>query len=261
MTEVLSLRGVLVVRAGRPVLRGVDWVVRAGERWVVLGANGAGKTTLLQVSAALQPPSAGVVRILGERVDRLGAETAQLRSRVGLASASVADRVRPGELALDVVLSAAYGVLGRGREAYQPVDQERARDLLGRLGVRAAAGTRFGRLSEGERKRVLLARALMADPELLLLDEPAAGLDLGAREALVRFLGRLAADPAGPALVMVTHRVEEIPPGATHALLLRAGAVLGAGPLDRVLTQRALSACFGFPLRLDRVGERWAATA
>ena len=259
MTDVLSLRGVLVVRGSRSLLRGVDWTVAEGERWAVLGANGAGKTTLLQVASAALVPSAGVVRLLGQRVE--AGDAAELRSRLGLASAAVADRIPAGESVLDVVVAAAYGEHRRGDLEVEAGEEERARAVLGRLGCRLLARRTFGQLSEGERKRVLLARALMSDPEVLLLDEPAAGLDLGAREALVRLLGRLAADPAAPALAMVTHRVEEIPPGFTHALLLRAGAVVASGPIEEALTPRTLSACFGFPLRLERVGARWAASA
>jgi len=257
--ELLSLRGVLVMGGGRPLLRGVDWSVHKGERWAVLGPNGAGKTTLLQVAAATLSSSAGVVRVLGERVS--DADPAELRSRVGLASAAVAERLPPHERVLDVVLSAAYGLFRLGRLRVEDADEQRARQLLGQLGCRLLADRPFGRLSEGERKRVTIARALMTDPEILLLDEPAAGLDLGAREALLRFLRRLAAQPDAPALVLVTHRVEEIPAGFTSALLLRAGAVVGSGPIDTILTPAMLSATFGFPLRLDRIGERWAATA
>jgi iron complex transport system ATP-binding protein len=263
--NLITLRGVLVVAGGRPLLRGVDWSVRAGERWVVLGPNGAGKTTLLQVAAAVLAPSAGVVRLLGERPGE--SDPAEMRSRIGLASAAVADRLPLSERVLDVVASAAYGAFGHDGSAdsdlepFQAAELARARALLGRLGARLLAQRAFGQLSEGERKRVTIARALMTDPEILLLDEPAAGLDLGAREALLRFLRRLAGDPASPALVLVTHRVEEIPAGFTHGLLLRGGSVIAAGPLAGALTPATLSACFGLPLRLDRVGERWAATA
>ncbi len=257
--QVLSLRGVLVVRGGRPLLRSLDWTVHEGERWAVLGPNGAGKTTLLQVAGAVTVPSGGVVRILGERVG--AGDLADLRSQVGLASSAVVERIPPQQRVLDVVVSAAYGALRRDRELPDPADDDRARELLSRLGARLLVERPFGRLSEGERKRVSIARALMADPELLLLDEPAAGLDLGAREALLRFLGRLAADSGAPTLVLVTHRVEEIPAGFTHALLLRGGVAVAAGPIEDTLTPQALSRCFGFPLRLDRFGERWAATA
>lgn len=259
--ELLALRGVIVVAGNRTLLRGVDWAVRAGERWVVLGPNGAGKTTLVQVAAAVLAPSAGVVRLLGERPE--DTDPAELRSRIGLSSDAVTQRLPSSGTVLDVVGSAAYGNLGaEGTDPdLEAVDIERARRLLGQMGCRLLAHRQFGQLSEGERKRVTVARALMSDPEVLLLDEPAAGLDLGAREALLRFLRRLSANPSAPALVLVTHRVEEIPAGFTHALMLRGGGVIASGTLEEALTPRNLSACFGFPLRLDRVGDRWAATA
>ncbi len=227
----LALSGVGVVRDGATLLADVDWTVREGERWVVLGANGAGKTTLLQIAGAALFPSRGTVELLGERFGE--ADLGELRTRVGLTSSALADRVPPHEKALDVVVTAAYGVLGRWSEAYDDSDVARATDLLGRVGLRAFTGRRFGTLSEGERKRVLLARALMTDPELLLLDEPAAGLDLGAREALLRLLTRLSADPEAPASVLVTHHVEEVPIGTTHALVLARGRVIATGRSPR----------------------------
>ncbi len=226
---VLQMSGVAVVRDGSTMLSDVDWTVRDGERWVVLGPNGAGKSTLLHVAGASLFPSRGTVELLGERFG--AADLGELRTRVGLSSSSLGDRVPPHEKALDVIVTAAYGVVGRWSERYDPADVARAQDLLGRMGLRAFADRRFGTLSEGERKRVLLARALMTDPELLLLDEPAAGLDLGAREALLRLLTRLAADDDAPPTVLVTHHVEEVPVGTTHALLLSRGRSIAAGPV------------------------------
>ena len=256
---VLRLSGVAVVRDDATLLDAVDWTVAEGERWVVLGPNGAGKTTLLQVAAAALFPSRGEVELLGERFGR--ADLGELRTRVGLSSAALAERVPQHEQALDVVVTAAYGVVGRWREAYDDGDVERARTLLGRVGLRAFAERRFGTLSEGERKRVLLARALMTDPELLLLDEPAAGLDLGAREALLRLLSRLAADDAAPPTVLVTHHVEEVPVGTTHALLLSRGRVVAGGPVEEVLTAPLLSRAFGLPLVVDARDGRYTARA
>ena len=260
MTDVvLQLSGVAVVRDGAELVVDVDWTVREGERWAVLGPNGAGKTTLLHVASAALFPSRGTVDLLGERFGLT--DLGDLRTRVGLSSAQLADRFPGSEKALDVVVTAAYGVVGRWHERYGPDDVTRAEGLLGRVGMRAFAGRRFGTLSEGERKRVLLARALMTDPELLLLDEPAAGLDLGAREALLHLLSRLAADPASPPTVLVTHHVEEVPLGTTHALLLARGRVVAAGPVSEVLVAPLLSRAFGLPLLVEERGGRWAARA
>jgi iron complex transport system ATP-binding protein len=256
---VLSMTGVAVVRDGATLLADVDWTVRERERWVVLGPNGAGKSTLLQVASASLFPSRGAVELLGERFGEV--DLGELRTRVGLSSALLADRVPPHERAEDVVLTASYGVIGRWREDYDEADLARARELLGRVGLRAFTTRRFGSLSEGERKRVLLARALMTDPELLLLDEPAAGLDLGAREALLRLLTRLGSDPAAPPTVLVTHHVEEVPVGTTHALLLARGRVVAQGPVDSVLTGPLLSQAFGLPLVVEAAGGRFAARA
>jgi len=256
---VLQLSGVAVVRDGATLLSDIDWEVRDGERWVVLGPNGAGKTTLLQIASASAFPTRGTVDLLGERFGAV--DLGELRTRVGLSSALLADRVPGHEKALDVVLTASYGVIGRWHESYDEGDTTRATQLLTQVGLRAFADRRFGSLSEGERKRVLLARALMTDPELLLLDEPAAGLDLGAREALLRLLGRLAMDAGQPPTVLVTHHVEEVPLGTTHALLLARGRVVAAGPVEQVLQAKALGRTFGLPLVVERHGGRFSARA
>jgi iron complex transport system ATP-binding protein len=248
------------VRRGRAhLLRSVDWTVELDERWVVLGPNGAGKTTLLQLAAAQLHPTTGSAEVLGERLGAV--DVFELRPRIGLTSAALANRVPNNETVLDIVVSAGYAVVGRWREEYDVLDTGRARHLLYQLGMQGLAERRFGTLSEGERKRVQIARALMTDPELLLLDEPAAGLDLAGREQLVARLATLAADPDAPTMVLVTHHVEEIPPGVTHALLLRGGTVVAAGLISDVLTPDLLSVTFGMPLTLDRHGERYAARA
>jgi iron complex transport system ATP-binding protein len=257
MTAVIELADVSVVRAGNRLLDHVDWQVDDDQRWVVLGPNGAGKTTLLQVASTHLHPTEGVVGVLGEVVGTV--DVFDLRPRIGLTSAALGEQVPPGERVSDVVMSASYAVIGRWKEEYDDVDHERAAELLGRLGVSQLADRRFGTLSEGERKRVQIARALMTDPELLLLDEPAAGLDLGGREDLVSTLSRLALDDTSPATVLVSHHVEEIPPGFTHALLLREGRVVAAGRLDETLTEQALADTFGLPLRLSRADGRYAA--
>jgi iron complex transport system ATP-binding protein len=245
---VIRMTGVGVRRSGNDLLADLDWTVELDERWVVLGPNGAGKTTLLRLAAAEMHPTTGTVELLGERLGRV--DVFELRPRIGLASASLAGRVPNDETAHDIVRSAGYGVLGSWREQYDPEDDARAAGLLDAMGAAALSGRGYGTFSTGERQRVLLARALMTDPELLLLDEPAAGLDLGGREDLVARLTALAADPEGPATVMVTHHVEEIPPGCSHALLLREGRVVAQGLLDDVMTSENLSATFGQPLEL-----------
>jgi iron complex transport system ATP-binding protein len=257
--DVLDLHQVTVVRGGAPILDAVDWAVEDGDRWVVLGPNGAGKTTLLQVASTYLFPTRGTVHVLGERLGRV--DVSEVRPRVGLTSAALAERLPADERVRDVVVTGAWAITGRWRERYEESDESRAFGLLGQLGVSDLADRTFGTLSEGERKRVQIARALMADPELLLLDEPAAGLDLGGREDLVRRLSALAADPMAPALVLVTHHVEEVPPGFTHGLLLRDGRVVAAGPLEEVLTAEPLSETFGLPLVVEHGGGRWSARA
>jgi iron complex transport system ATP-binding protein len=256
---VIRMAGVGVRRGRADLLRSVDWTVELDERWVVLGPNGAGKTTLLQLAAAQMHPSSGRAEVLGERLGAV--DVFELRPRIGLTSAALAARVPNNETVLDIVVSAGYAVVGRWREEYDTLDTGRARHLLYQLGVQALSDRRFGTLSEGERKRVQIARALMTDPELLLLDEPAAGLDLAGREQLVARLAALAADPDAPTMVLVTHHVEEIPPGVTHGLLLRNGLVVAAGLIGDVLTPDLLSVTFGMPLALDRNGGRYAARA
>ena len=258
--EVVHLRGVGVRRGEATLLQDVFWRVRTGQRWVVIGANGAGKTTLLQVVAAVAPPTTGTATLLDE--DLAEADLDELQTRIGWASAAVADRLANQTSVLDVVVTAAHASLVRGDQSYEIYDEARAQILLNQLGCRALVDRQFGTLSEGERKRVQIARALMTDPELLLLDEPAAGLDLGAREALLRRLSRLAKDPDAPSMIMVTHHVEEIPIGFTHALLLKAGRVIGAGPLESMLTGPQLSATFGLPLVVEsREGRYFARLA
>ncbi|WP_298460117.1 ABC transporter ATP-binding protein [uncultured Cellulomonas sp.] len=259
MNEVLDLQAVSIRRGTKTILDEVTWQVGDGERWVVLGRNGAGKTTLLQIAAGRMHPSSGTADLLGERMGRV--DVFELRQRIGLASSALADRIPSGETVRDVVLTAAYGVTGRWRESYEAPDEERAADLMAAFGVADLADRTFGTLSEGERKRAQIARSLMTDPELLLLDEPAAGLDLGGREELVGALSELAADPRSPLLVLVTHHVEEIPPGFTHLMLLRDGRVHAAGPLDQVLTAEQLSGAFGLPLTVERHEGRWSARA
>ncbi|GAA2508831.1 ABC transporter ATP-binding protein [Streptomyces gobitricini] len=257
MSDVLELVDVSVVRDGRALVEDVSWSVKEGERWAILGPNGAGKTTLLNVASSYLFPSSGTARVLGEQLGKV--DVFDLRPRIGMAGIAMAEKLPKRQTVLQTVLTAAYGMTATWHENYDAVDEDRARAFLDRLGMTEYLDRTFGTLSEGERKRTLIARAMMTDPELLLLDEPAAGLDLGGREDLVRRLGRLARDAYAPSMIMVTHHVEEIPPGFTHVLMIRQGKVLAAGPVEMELTSRNLSHCFGLPLVVDRVGDRYTA--
>ncbi|MCB9417522.1 MAG: ABC transporter ATP-binding protein [Mycolicibacterium sp.] len=253
----IDFRKVSLRRGGRVLVGPVDWQVELDERWVVIGPNGAGKTSLLRIAAAMEHPSSGTAYVLGERLGRT--DMAELRQRVGLSSSALSQRVPDDEVVRDVVVSAGYAVLGRWRERYDDIDYVRALDTLESVGGEHLAERTYGTLSEGERKRVLIARSLMTDPELLLLDEPAAGLDLGGREELVARLADLAADPDSPALVLVTHHVEEIPLGFSHCLILSEGAVVAAGLLEDTLTAENLSRAFGQSIALDDIDGRYFA--
>lgn len=257
MNNVLELADVSVRRGQATLLDSVSWTVREDERWVVLGANGAGKTTLVQLCSAQIHPSSGVAGVLGEVLGAV--DVFELRPRIGYTSAAVAERIPRDEIVRDVVVSASYGVVGRWREHYEELDHERARALLVEVGAGKLLDRTFGTLSEGERKRVQIARSLMTDPELLILDEPAAGLDLGGREDLVSTMSVLANDPSSPAIVLVSHHVEEIPPGFTHALMLREGRVVAEGPITSVMTAENLTATFGMSLVLTHEDGRYAA--
>jgi iron complex transport system ATP-binding protein len=259
MPQVLEFSDVVVRRNARDIVDHLDWSVDDDHRWVVLGPNGAGKTTLLQLADTLVHPTSGRVTILGEQLGRT--DVFELRPRIGFASTAMAKRVPPDETVLNVVLTAAYSVLGRWNEAYEDIDERRALRVLSEWRLDHLADRTFGTLSDGEQKRVQIARAIMTDPELLLLDEPAASLDLGAREELLILLGGYAQAPTTPAMVMVTHHVEEIPVGFTHVLLLREGRVVAAGPLDEALTADNLTEAFGVPITLTSDEGRYAARA
>jgi iron complex transport system ATP-binding protein len=248
--SVLELRGVTVRRSGSTILGPLDWRVEPGERWVLLGPNGSGKTTLLQVADTTLWPTTGEVTVLGRRLGTVDAR--ELRRRIGFTSPALAAAIEPRLTPLDVVVSARAGALAPWWAPVSAADRDRARLLLERLGVGAMMGRPIATLSTGERQRVLIARALLPDPDLLLLDEPAAGLDLGGREDLIAALERLAADARPSAIVLVTHHVEEIPPGFDRALVLRAGRSEAAGATAETVTAAVLSRAFGLPLRLER---------
>ncbi|BBX93564.1 ABC transporter ATP-binding protein [Mycolicibacterium boenickei] len=244
-------------RGGNTLVGPITWTVELDERWVVIGPNGAGKTSLLRIAAATEHPSSGTAYVLGERLGRT--DMSELRARVGLSSSALSQRIPDTEVVRDLVVSAGYAVLGRWREDYEDIDYAQAVDMLESVGAEHLAERTYGTLSEGERKRVLIARSLMTDPELLLLDEPAAGLDLGGREELVARLTDLAADPDAPAMVLVTHHVEEIPVGFSHALILSEGRAVASGLLTEVLTAENLSKAFGQSIALDVIDGRYFA--
>ena len=259
MPQVLEFSDVVVRRNARDIVDHLDWSVEDDHRWVILGPNGAGKTTLLQLADTLIHPTSGRVTILGEQLGRT--DVFELRPRIGFASTAMAKRLPPEETVLNVVLTAAYSVMGRWNEAYEDIDERRALRVLAEWRLDHLADRTFGTLSDGEQKRVQIARAIMTDPELLLLDEPAASLDLGAREELLTLLGGYAQAPTTPAMVMVTHHVEEIPVGFTHVLLLNEGRVVAAGPLAETLTADNLTEAFGAPITLTSDDGRYAARA
>ena len=259
MPQVLEFSDVVVRRSARDIVDHLDWSVEDDQRWVILGPNGAGKTTLLLLADTLVHPTSGRVTVLGEQLGRT--DVFELRPRIGFASTAMAKRLPADESVLNVVLTAAYSVTGRWNEEYEDIDERRALRVLAEWRLDHLADRTFGTLSDGEQKRVQIARAIMTDPELLLLDEPAASLDLGAREELLTLLSGYAQAPTTPAMVMVTHHVEEIPIGFTHVLLMREGRVVAAGPLAETLTEDNLTEAFGAPITLTSDGGRYAARA
>jgi iron complex transport system ATP-binding protein len=249
-TPTLELHDVHVQREGTSIIGKISFRLEKSQRWVVLGPNGSGKTTLLKIMAIYEHPSSGSVEVLGGRLG--STDVRVLRRRIGFSSAALADQLRPALSAHDVVRTARYAALEPWWHQYTAEDDERAQWCLSRFAVSALRDRPFGSLSSGEQQRVLLARTLMNDPAVVLLDEPSARLDLGGREELVATLSEVARDTAAAPFVMVTHHVDEIPPGTTHALLLRCGNVQSAGPIEDVLTSDALSECFDLPLELRR---------
>jgi len=257
--DVVVLTGVRLVRDRKTILDGIDWRVRSGERWVVLGPNGSGKTSLCQIVSFYLHPSSGSVAVLGDELGRV--DVRALRRRIGITSAALLTMMQPRLTAEQIVVAGKHAALAHWWHTYDASDWTQARRCLGRTGCLDHAEQRFGTLSSGERQRVLLARALMTAPELLVLDEPTAGLDLPGREQLIQTLAGLAQDRAAPPLIMVTHHVDEIPPGFTHAMLLASGRIATAGPIAEVLTRDRLSACFGLALDVEHRHGRWRAWA
>ncbi len=259
MKPVLDVKNASVVRGDRTILGPLTWSVLVGERWIVLGPNGAGKSTLFSLVGSLIHPTQGAVEILESQMGKT--DVFELRPRIGMTSTSIVELIPEDETVLDVVMTSAYAIVGRWQEEYDLWDESRALSLLTILGVRELKDRTFGTLSEGEKKRVQIARALMPNPELLLLDEPAAGLDLGGREDLLRRLNNLAIDPQSPATIIVTHHVEEIPQGSTHCLLLNDGLAVAQGPIDEVLTSENLSLAYGIGVQIQKEGGRYFARA
>ncbi|MDA2958087.1 MAG: ATP-binding cassette domain-containing protein [Actinomycetota bacterium] len=246
----LDLRDISVVRDGRLLLDDVSLRVDSDERWLVLGANGSGKTTLVRIAAMYDHPTRGSVSVVGETLG--STDVRALRRRIGYVSASLAGDLRPALAACDVVMTARHAALEPWWHTYDDADRRRAHECLERMGVGGFSERTFGSLSSGEQQRVLLARSLMNDPDVVLLDEPSARLDLGGREELVATLSNIVDDRSAPALVLVTHHLDEVPPRMTHALLLRSGRVMTSGHFDDVITSDNLSECFGMRLRVER---------
>ena len=259
MNQILAFRDVSVIRGGKKILGPTNFTMNEGERWVILGPNGAGKTTLFQLAATQIHPSQGSVSVLGETLGKV--DVFELRPRIGLMSTGVLDFIPHEETVMNVVMTSAYAIYGRWEEAYDLWDESRAIGLLTTLGVRDLAERTFGTLSDGEKKRTLIARALMPNPELMLLDEPASGLDMGGREDLLKRLSALAVDPTSPATIMITHHIEEIPIGTTHALLLCEGETVSAGNIANVLTSENLSKAYGLQIGVVHEAGRYFARA
>lgn len=259
MNEVLAFNNVTVMRSGKTILDGITWSVKDDERWVIVGPNGAGKTTLLKIAAAQLQPSSGTASVLGDALGEIN--VFDLRTRIGFASTAIANRIPNSETVLDAVMTASYAVTGRFKEKYDDVDERRARRVLSEWHLSEYAERAFGTLSDGERKRVQIARAVMPDPELLLLDEPVASLDIGSREATIKILSGYASHPAAPAIIMVTHHLEEIPAGFSHALILNEGRIIASGPINHTLTTDKLSEAYGLPLEVAFRAGRFAVRA
>ena len=254
MSLVLDFNNVTVLRDQRPILNNVDWQVHSNQRWVIVGPNGAGKTTLLRVAASQIHPSTGTAKLLGSTLGEVN--VFELRTRIGFASNAMSVHIPNSETVLYAVMTASYGITGRWNEKYDDVDERRARRVLAEWQLDELADRPFGTLSDGERKRAQIARSVMPDPELLLLDEPVASLDMAAREHTISVLGNYASAPSAPAIIMVTHHIEEIPKGFTHALILSRGQVYAAGEIDSTLTTEKISGAFGFGLEVSKDGER-----
>lgn len=251
----IKAESLIVNRGGRNILGPLSWAVERGQNWVILGPNGAGKTTLARLICGRDYLDSGTLQILGGSLEQYSG--AELSTQVGLASIEVAERIPADENSLSVVLAAAWGQNLSFQEEYENSDIARAKDLLAALGIAELEQRAFLSLSEGEKRRVLIARSLMSDPEILILDEPTAGLDLGGREILLRALKEIIKSKAAPTVVLITHELEEINENFTHGLLLKDGQIVARGPLDEVLTAENLSETFGIALTVTHKDGRW----
>jgi iron complex transport system ATP-binding protein len=259
MSSPLDLADVGFDRGGRRIIGSISLRVERDQRWVVLGPNGCGKTTLVRIAAMMEHPTRGTVSVLGEQLGHTDVRV--LRRRIGWASAALARQLRPDLVARDVVMTARFAALEPWWHRYTDDDRHRAETCLAEMGIGGFADRTFGTLSSGEQQRVLLARTIMNEPAVVLLDEPGAGLDLAGREHLVHALDHLATGPGGVPFVLVTHHVDEIPPATTHALLVCDGNAVAQGAIDDVLGAEALSATFGLPLALRRDAGRFSVRA
>lgn len=256
----VAIEGVSIVRDGHVLISDVNWEIRPRERWILFGANGSGKTTLLEVASSYLFPTRGVVHLFGHKLGKV--DVRALRPRIGYVGPAPTALVRTRLRSLDIVITGLHASFVDTRwHTYEDADWDRAMDCLRLLHAEGLAERQFGTMSEGEKKRVLIARSLMSDPDLLLLDEPGSGLDLGARERLVDSLASLARGEEAMPVVLVTHHVEEIPPGFDHMLMMAGGRVVTSGPLSEVLTAEALSETFGMQLEVEHRSERWRAWA
>jgi iron complex transport system ATP-binding protein len=259
MSLVLRFSNVSLERGGNTLVDNVSWEVTSDQRWVILGPNGAGKTSILELAAAWEVPSSGTAIVLGEDLSTRDVE--EIRPRVGLASSGMAKRIPSSETVVDAVVTAAYAAAERRGEVYEDIDLRRARRVLAEWRLESVTHREVGTLSEGEQKRLQIARSIMTDPEVLLMDEPSAGLDLGMREELMSMLSAFASSPTAPAIIMVTHHVEEIPRGFTHVLLLADGKVSAQGPLSETLTSENLTKAFGVNVEVVNNNGRFSAVA
>lgn len=250
---VVELRGIDYIRGGTPILRGVNWRIEAGQHWALLGANGSGKTSLLKIVTGYEWPTNGSVHVLGEEYGRC--DLRELRKRIGWVSSALGNRLPASDTALDVVLSGFEASVGVYVD-FTASQQEKARNSLARVGLDALAKRPYGLLSQGEQQRTLVARAMVNDPAMIILDEPCAGMDPWARETFLAVLGGLSRNPAAATLVLVTHHVEEIQDWITHVMILRQGGVLASGPTDELITGPMLSDAFGSPCEVRRADGR-----